>query len=126
MNGWMQGIVEVIGGDLNGHVEKSNMGYVRVHGRFGFSYKSLMGDSILEYEAAYDLAIANKYFKKRDEHLVTFKVRPNLSQTYYFSIKRRERSACKDYKVVPGKSLTTILIFSVRFIIYTPNVRTRK
>lgn len=32
-----------------------------------------MHDPVLETIVAYDLAIANMYFKKRDEHFVTFK-----------------------------------------------------
>ena len=82
MDGLMQNILEgeriVIGGDLNDHVGKNNIGYENVHNGFGFGDRNLMEDSIFGFAAAYNLAIANTYFKKRDDHFIIFKSRSDL------------------------------------------------
>src|SRR5262249_47762436 len=50
--------------------------------------------------------IANTYFKKRDEHLITYKSGVHKSQIDYFLIRKVDRVLCKDCKVIPGESLT--------------------
>lgn len=45
----------------------------------GFGTRNESGGEILEFAVAYDLAVANTYFKKRKEHLVTFKSGSNES-----------------------------------------------
>ena len=74
-----------IGGDFNGHVGKKRDGYEMVHGGYGFGDRNEAGVSILDFAVAYDLILANTYFKKRDEHLITFKSRSNKSQIDFFS-----------------------------------------
>ena len=121
MDGLVQGILEseriFIGGDLNGHVGKTSGGYERVHGRYGFGERNAAGEAIIEFAMAYDLAIANTYFIKREEHLVTFKSGSNRSQIDFFLTRRLEKSICKDCKVIPGESLTTqhrLMVLDVR------------
>ena len=121
MDGLVQGIPEseriFIGGDLNGHVGKTSGGYERVHGGYGFGERNAAGEAILEFAMAYDLAIANTYFIKREEHLVTFKSGSNRSQIDFFLTRRLEKSICKDCKVIPGESLTTqhrLMVLDVR------------
>ena len=62
----------LIGGDLNGHVGATNVGFERVHGGFGYGSRSQVGEDILNFTLAYDLLIANTLFRKRESHLVTF------------------------------------------------------
>ena len=38
-----------------------------VHGGYGFGDRNKVGVSILDFAVAYDLIIANIYFKKRDK-----------------------------------------------------------
>ena len=99
MDALVQGIPEseriFIGGDLNGHVGKTSGGYERVHGGYGFGERNAVGEAILEFAMAYDLAIANTYFIKREEHLVTFKSGSNRSQIDFFLTRRLEKSICK-------------------------------
>ena len=95
----------IMGGDFNGHVGKDNKSYERVHGGFGFGDRNLMGDSILDFAVAFDLIIANTYFEKRDEHLITYKSGMHKSQIDYFLIRKADRVFCKDCKVIPGESL---------------------
>ena len=96
-----------IGGDLNGHIGKDNNGYERIHGGFGYGDKNEMGESILEFATSYDLIIANTLFRKRDEHLITFKSGCNNSQIDFFLTRGADRLICKDCKVIPGESLST-------------------
>ena len=65
-------LVHVIGGDLNGHVGATNVGFERVHGSFGYGSRSQEGEEVLNFALAYDLLIANTLFRKMESHLVTF------------------------------------------------------
>ena len=73
-----------IGEDFNGHVGKKRDGYEMVHGGYGFGDRNEADVSILDFAVAYDLILANTYFKNRDEHLITFKSRSNKSQIDFF------------------------------------------
>jgi hypothetical protein len=61
-----------IGGDLNGHVGSTNTSYELVHGGFVYGSRN-QGEDILDFAVAYNLVIANTFFRKRDYHLVTFR-----------------------------------------------------
>ncbi|XP_009598533.1 uncharacterized protein [Nicotiana tomentosiformis] len=61
-----------IGGDFNGHIGAASGDYEGVHGGFGFGVRNGGGTSLLDCAKAFDLVIANSYFPKREEHLVTF------------------------------------------------------
>jgi exonuclease III len=62
-----------IGGDLNGHVGATNVGFERVYGGFGYGSRNQEGEDVLNFALAYDLLIANTLFRKREFHLVTFR-----------------------------------------------------
>jgi hypothetical protein len=53
-----------IRGDLNGHVDSTNVGYELDHGGFGYGSKN-QGEDILDFVVAYNLVIANTFFRKR-------------------------------------------------------------
>ena len=111
MDGIIQGISGAekifIGADLNGHIGKDNKGYERIHGGHGYGDKNEVGDMILDFAMSYDLITMNTCFKKREEHLITFKSGQNKSQIDFFLTRRVDRLSCKDCKVIPGESLTT-------------------
>ena len=50
-----------------------------VHGGHGFGDRNASGEAILDFAMAYDLIVANTFFRKRDEHLIIFKCGPNTS-----------------------------------------------
>lgn len=56
---------------------------------------------------AFDLRIMNTFFKKRDEHLITFKSGSNRSQIDYFLVRGAYCLVCKDCKVIPGECLVS-------------------
>jgi tRNA(His) 5'-end guanylyltransferase len=90
-----------IGGDLNGHVGMTNVGFERVHGGFGYSSRNKEGEDVLNFALAYDLLIANTLFRKRESHLVTFHSRQYSSQIDFILARREDRRACLDCKVIP-------------------------
>ena len=69
-----------IGGDFNGHVGEDRVGYEIVHGGHGFGDRNDEGESILDFAMAYDFVLVNTCFKKRLEHLITYKSGTHKSQ----------------------------------------------
>ena len=107
MRGIPQGEHTFIRGDFNGHVGKGRGGYEMVHGGHDLGDRNNSGEAILDFAVAYNLIIANTFFRKRDEQLITFKSGPNMSQIDFFIMKRIYGLTCKDCKVIPGESITS-------------------
>jgi hypothetical protein len=61
-----------IGGDLNGHVGSTRVGFDGVHVVFVYRSRNQEGEGILNFAIAYDLFVMNTLFRKRVSHLVTF------------------------------------------------------
>jgi hypothetical protein len=61
-----------IGGDLNGHVGSSRVGFIGVHGGFRYGNRNQEGEGILNFALAYDLIVANTLFRKRFSDLAIF------------------------------------------------------
>jgi hypothetical protein len=94
-----------IGGDLNGHVGTSNIGFERVHGGFGYGIRNKEGEDVLSFALAYYMIVANTLFKNRESHLVTFNSGHHSSQIDFILSRREDRSVCLDCKVIPGESV---------------------
>ena len=58
----------VIGADLNGYVNKGNIGDEEVRGRYGAGTRNKEGWMVVDFAKRMDLEIVNTYFKKKDEH----------------------------------------------------------
>ena len=93
----------LIGGDLNGHVGVTNVGFERVHGGFGYGSRSQEGEDVLNFALAYDLLIANTLFRKREFHLMTFCIGQHSSQIDFILTRREDRRDFLDSRVIPGK-----------------------
>ena len=61
--------------------------HVRTHGGFGFGEKNSEGVALLDFARAFDPTIGNSLFKKREEHLVTFRSGSCKTQIDYCLIK---------------------------------------
>jgi hypothetical protein len=61
-----------IGGNLNGHVGSTRVGFDGVYGGFGYGSRNQEGKGILNFALAYDLIVVNTLFTKKVSHLVTF------------------------------------------------------
>jgi hypothetical protein len=78
-----------IGGDLNGHVGTVRGGFERVHGGFGYGEQNQEGEDILNFAIAYDLMVANTFFRKKKSHLITFISGQHSSQIDFLLTRRR-------------------------------------
>jgi hypothetical protein len=54
-----------IGGDLNGHIGSTRVGFDGVHGGFGYGSRNQEAEGILNFTLTYDLIVANTLFRKR-------------------------------------------------------------
>jgi hypothetical protein len=79
-----------IGGDLNGHVGTSSTNFEGVHGGFSFGTRN-QGEEILNFALAYDMFIANTFFRKRKSHLVTFSSGQHTSQIDFVLLRKEDR-----------------------------------
>ncbi|XP_019250911.1 PREDICTED: craniofacial development protein 2-like [Nicotiana attenuata] len=96
-----------VGGNFNGHIGRSPRGYDGIHGGFGFGDKNRGGTLLLEYAKAFELVIANSYFSKKAEHLITFWSMVAKTQIDHQLLQKCDRGLCTDCKVIPSENLTT-------------------
>jgi hypothetical protein len=90
-----------IGGDFNGHVGSTRVGFYGVHGDFGYGSRNQEGEGILNFALAYDLIVANTLFRKSVSYLVTFSSSgQHCSQIDFILAGREDRHACFDCKVI--------------------------
>jgi hypothetical protein len=92
-----------IGGDLNGHVGSTRVGFEGVHDGFKYGSRNQEEEGILNFALAYDLIVANTLFRKIVSHLVTFSSSQHCSQIDFNLARREDRHACLDCKVIPGE-----------------------
>ena len=90
----------VLGPDLNGHVGKGNIGDEEIMGRYGAGTRNKEGSMIVNFGKRMDLAIVNTYFKKKDEHRVTYKSGGKSTQVDYVMCRRRNLKKMCDCKVI--------------------------
>ena len=69
--------------DLNGQVGEGNIGDEEIMGRYGAGTRNKEGSMVVDFGKRLDLAIVNTYFKKKDEHRVTYKSGGKSTQVYY-------------------------------------------
>jgi hypothetical protein len=91
-----------IGGELNGHVGSTRVGFDGVHWGFGYGSRNQEGEGILNFALAYDLFVANTLFRKRVSHLVTFSSGQHYNQIDFILVRKEDRHACLDCKVIHG------------------------
>ena len=90
----------VLGADLNGHVSEGNIGDEEIMGRFGAGTRNKEGSMVVDFGKTMDLAILNTYFKKKDEHRVTYKSGGKSTQVDYVMCRRRNLKEICDCKVI--------------------------
>ncbi|XP_055814473.1 uncharacterized protein LOC129884149 [Solanum dulcamara] len=96
-----------IGGYFNGHMYTTSNGFDDIYGGFGFVERNGGGVSILEFAKAFELVIANSYFLKRDNKLVTFSSTIARTQIDCLLLQKGDRGIVKDCKVIPSENITT-------------------
>ena len=73
---------------------------------------------MLDFAVAYELSVVNSFFKKKEDHLVTFKSGSVKTQIDYFLTRVESRKFCKDCKMIPSEHLGTqhrLLVLDVEF-----------
>ena len=73
----------VLDAGLNGHVGKGNIWDEEITGRYGAGTRNKEGSMVVDFGKRMDLAIVNTYFKKKDEHRVTYKSGGKSTQVDY-------------------------------------------
>ncbi|TQD70292.1 hypothetical protein C1H46_044169 [Malus baccata] len=128
----VQGIAQTeklfIGGDLNGHGRETS-NYRGFHGGHGFGERNEDGEAILDFAMTYDLFLANTFFKKREEHVITYKSGSSKTQIDFLLMRKGDRITCKDCKVIPGESLANqycLLVMDVHIKIVRKKNKTWK
>ncbi|XP_057518018.1 uncharacterized protein LOC130798940 [Amaranthus tricolor] len=84
-----------LGGDFNGHIGNYNS----IHGGFGLVTRNESGENLLDFALAKELVIPNSIFKKKDEHLTTYKSGGHATQLDYFLVRKGDRASCLDCKM---------------------------
>ena len=90
----------VLGADLNGHVGEGKIGDEEIMGRYDAGTRNKEESMVVEFAKRMDLAIVNTYFKKKDEHRVTYKSGGKSSQVDYVMCRRRNLKEMCDFKVM--------------------------
>ena len=103
LDGLMESVLKqeriVLGVDLNGHVGEGNIGNEEILGRYGAGTRNKEGSMVVDFAKRMDLAIFNTYFKKKDEHRVTYKYGGKSTQVDYVMCRRNLKELC-DCKVI--------------------------
>ena len=69
-------------------------------GRYGAGTRNKEGSMVVDFAKRMDLAIVNTYFKKKDEHRVTFKSGGKSTQVDYVMCRRRNLKEICDCKIM--------------------------
>jgi len=96
-----------IGGKFNGHITVEADGYDMAYRGFGYGERNNEGVSMLDFAVTDDLLVANSFFKKKKDNLVTFRSGHIKNQIDYFLIRADSRRLCKDCKMIPSECLET-------------------
>ena len=97
----------VVAGDLNGHVGRDRDGYDGVHGGHGLGVRNEEGINIMDFATAYQMRLMNTYYKKRENHLVTYNSGGRRSQIDFIMLRKEYTKECKNCKVLLKEAITT-------------------
>ena len=78
-----------------------------MHGGFGYGGKNQEVVTILEFTQAYDLALGNSFFKKREERYVKCVSGNNRTVIEYILVRRQYLTDLKDCKVITVDSIAS-------------------
>ncbi|KAI5621580.1 hypothetical protein C0J50_18849 [Silurus asotus] len=95
----------VIGADFNGHVGEGNRGDEEVMGRYGFKERNVEGQMVVDFAKRMEMAVVNTYFKKKEDHRVTYKSGGKCTQVDYVLCRRCNLKEIGDCKVLAGDSV---------------------
>ncbi|KAI5101440.1 hypothetical protein C0J45_8643 [Silurus meridionalis] len=97
----------VIVADFNGHVGEGNRGDEEVMGRYGLKKRNVVGQMVVDFAKRMEKAVVNTYFKKKEDHRVTYKSGGRCTQVDYVLCRRCNLKEIGDCKVFAGDSEAT-------------------
>ena len=95
----------MVTGDMNGHVGKRLDGFDDVMRCFGLRERNQEGE-MLRLCQEHNMKVMNTYFKKRREHLITYKS-GNIEMQIEYIYREKEEIKIKSCKVIPGEECLT-------------------
>ncbi|KAI5099810.1 gastrula zinc finger protein XlCGF28.1-like [Silurus meridionalis] len=95
----------LIGADFNGHVGEGNRGDEEVMGRYGLMERNVEGQMVVDFAKRMEMAVVNIYFKKKEDHRVTYKSGGRCRQVDYVLCMRCNLKKIGDCKVLAGDSV---------------------
>ncbi|KAI5624580.1 hypothetical protein C0J50_15862 [Silurus asotus] len=95
----------VIGADFIGHVGEGNSSDEEVMGRYGFKESNVEGQMVVDFAKRMEMAVVNTYFKKKEDHRVTYKSGGRCTQVDYVLCRRCNLKEIGDGKVLAGDSV---------------------
>ena len=96
----------IVAGDMNAHIGRDRRGYEDVMGGNGMGQKNPEGEQMLQLCQQHGLRVCNTIFKKRKEHLITYKSGDARTQVDFIMTKGRNVEVF-DCKVIPGEECLT-------------------
>ena len=90
----------ILGAYLNGDVDEGNIEDEEIMGRYGTGTRNKEESIAVDFGKIMDLAIVNTYFKKKDEHKMTYKSGGKSTQVDYVMCRRRNLKKMCDCKVI--------------------------
>ena len=78
-------------------------GYEGVHGGNGFGDRNAEAEAILEFATCFDLVVANTFFTKESQKLVTYESDGVSTVVDYVLATKNDMKDVKDVKVIPGE-----------------------
>ncbi|KAI5610001.1 hypothetical protein C0J50_5673 [Silurus asotus] len=95
----------VIESDFNGHVGEGNRSDEEVMGRYGFKERNVEGQMVVDFAKRMEMAVVNTYFKKKEDHRMTYKSGGRCTQVDYVLCRRWNLKEIGDCKVLAGDSV---------------------
>ena len=95
----------VIGTDFNGHVGEGNRGNENIMGRYGDKARHAEGQMVVDFATIMEMAVLNTYFKKREDHRVTYKSGGRSTQVDHVVCRRAYMKEIADCKVIAGDNV---------------------
>ena len=90
----------VLGADRNGDVTERNIGDEKIMGRYAAGTRIKEGSMVVDFGKRMNLEIVNTYFKKKNEHRVTYKSGRKSTQVDYVMCRRRNLKEICDCKII--------------------------
>ncbi|KAF7708371.1 hypothetical protein HF521_017428 [Silurus meridionalis] len=95
----------VIRADFNGHVGEGNGGDEEVMRRYGLQERNVKGQMVVDFAKRMEMAVVKTYFKKKEDHRVTYKSGGRCTQVDYVLCRRCNLKEIGDCKVLAGDSI---------------------